>query len=109
MKRIIEKRIRYILAFFIYPGKEQTIKNVLKYALKLYLTHNYKGLCICTTTALIHYHYNCNYIDAINDIIPQFNQNSAIKHFSATNNIYWWKKSDWLSRYRFMKWLIKQY
>lgn len=109
MKQKLERYIRHILAFFIHPGKEKTIKNVLKYALVLYLTKHYKGLCICITTALVCYNYNCNYIDAISDIIPQCNRNAAIKYFNGVDHLYWWKSDDWFSRYRFMKWLIKQY
>lgn len=110
MKQKIERCIRHILASFIHPGKKKTIKNVLKYALKLYLTKYYGGgLCIYVVIALDKYDYKTNTLTRISSIIPQFKRKIAIEHFNGSYNPYWWKPSDWFSRYKFMKWLIKQY
>lgn len=104
--------IRKILAWFINLEKEPTKENVLKYALKNYLnkTNGSNGLCHYLNDSFEHYlnkHVGC-YAN-IKCYIPLYDKNYAIKYFKGRDSIYWWNIEDWWHRYRFMKWLIKQY
>ena len=104
-----DKWLRRLLAFFIIPGKSNTIKNILKLALKNYLTKGYRGLCASVHDAIYHYNKNIPSVFSIRDKISLFDKDIAIQQFNATDNGFWWPTYDWISRYNFMKWLIKQY
>lgn len=106
--------IRKVLAWFIKPGEEPTKENILKYALKNYLNktiiQGYCGNCLCfyLSDSIIHY-INVEHCSDIKLYIPLYDQSYAIKYFKGRDSIYWWDTKDWWHRYRFMKWLIKQY
>jgi hypothetical protein len=103
---------RKILAACIRVGKEPTKRNILKAALKYYLTEGYLIVGLC---------YSINKTIAIKLGIPgykasdvrekEFNlfNRSTAKKFGSLNRPYWWPMDDWKSRYKYMKWLIKQY
>ena len=116
--------IRKVLAWFIKPGEEPTNENILKYALKNYLNKAVvrayccgdirfnlsNGLCIYLSDSLMHYlNVHATYCSEIQRYIPLYNNNCAVKYFKAKSSLFWWDIRDWRNRYRFMKWLIKQY
>ena len=103
---------RKILAACIRVGKEPTKRNILKTALKYYLTKGYRRVGLC---------HSINKAIAIKLVTPMyeasdvrekefnlFNRSTA-KKFGSLDAPYWWPMDDWKSRYKYMKWLIKQY
>lgn len=102
--------IRKLLAMTIKPTEEKTIENVLKRSLKHYLFDGYFGLCACVVNSLVYYGYSTNYyLGNIIKYVPEFTQENAILLFHGKEDSYWWPIGKWWPRYRFMKWLIKQY
>lgn len=110
--------IRKTLAWFIKPGKEPTNENILKDALKNYLNKadligvdGYGlGLCVYLVDSIKQYlNVHINYYKDIKLYIPLYDVSYAISSFKGKDGAYWWSVKDWWHRYRFMKWLIKQY
>lgn len=108
---------RKLLAMTIKPSEEKSIKNVLKFALKTYLNGEYFGLCSSIKSAMVIYDYTSSNLSVytsidIEDYIPEYTKENATNLFNAKVNVftgYWWSIDKWFPRYRFMKWLIKQY
>lgn len=106
---------RKLLAMTIKPGQKKSIKNVLKFALKIYLSRRCNGLCASIRLAFVKYDYvpwNLYDITDIEFFIPEYTKENATNLFGAKVNVftgYWWPIDKWFPRYRFMKWLIKQY
>ena len=105
---------RRILSWFIRPPKKVKTKgDVLKWALYYYMYDRMSyGLCVCIAKAMRDKWHKSPLVYL--SILPymdfaKFNRREAIDNWGAYNNAYWWDVNDWQSRYRYMKWLIKQY
>lgn len=112
--RDVDKLIRRALALTIRcPKKPRTKGDILRYALNHYLKYGAYGLCYEIRNAVEHY----KIIDKLNKqcdgrlyiYFQLFRRDIAIHLFGGSDNLYWWHLEDWESRYRYMKWLIRQY
>ena len=112
----LDRLRRRFLAARIHVGKEPTKQNILKNALKMYLEGHHMGLCLAMNASIRFYNSQHGIpIDAVTttnfrgEVFPLFNSNIAKKFGGTPCTLYWWPISDWKSRYKYMKWLIKQY
>lgn len=111
---VFNKLIRRALASTIRcPKKPRTKGDILKYALRWYLNTGSSGLCYAIKIAAGRYHYKYELIAydcrKIPRVFPLFEKKTAIRLFGGRDENYWWPIEDWKSRYRYMKWLIRQY
>ena len=110
---ILDSLHRKFLAACIHVDKEPTKRNILKTALKYYLTrgYGYVGLCysidkvIAIKLGILAYEAS----DIRKEKFILFNKGIAKEKFGGRNKPYWWPLDDWKSRYKYMKWLIEQY
>lgn len=108
IKRLLALRIRY-------PERPKTKGDILRYAFYVYLRGDYDGLCHSILYAIKKYHWYYKYLGVVNNIqdisilFPLFNKRIAICIFKGRDDRYWWPINDYKHRYRYMKWLIKQY
>lgn len=117
MRDVFNKLIRRVLALTIRcPKKPKTKGDILRYALYVYLRDdNCYGLCSAIFKATVRFQYKRDvigvYYNNLPWVFPLFCYEIAVKKFngSRTVNDYWWPHTDWRSRYRYMKWLIRQY
>lgn len=111
MRDVFNKLIRRVLALTIRcPKKPKTKGDILRYSLKSYIKNPKTGLCAKIKLSLSDYAaiVCINYSD-ISTCFPLFRKDIAIQHFNGRNGIYWWPIKDWKSRYRYMRWLIREY
>ena len=113
---MFDKLIRKCLALCIRcPKKPKTKGDVLRYALRWYLHSNDCGLCCAIDRATYHFQYKSNIIgygyNNVSLMFPLFCYKIAVEEFDASGpkGSYWWPIRNWRIRYRFMKWLIKEY
>ena len=116
MREVFNNLIRRVLALTIRcPKHPRTKGDVLRYALRLYLTNLRYGLCWAINKATVHFQYERFIIkddyENLPLVFPLFRYEIAVKMFNGNGLrcLYWWPIEDWKSRYRYMKWLIKQY
>lgn len=114
MEDVFNKLIRRVLALTIRcPKRPRTKGDILRCALKHYLKYGRYGLCYEIRWAVEHYKIT-------NDLIVQchgrlyiyfflFKRDIAIRLFNGSGDLYWWPTEDWKNRYRYMRWLIKEY
>ncbi len=114
MRDVFNKLIRRMLALTIRcPKKPKTKGDILKYALRWYLNSGSSGLCRAIDDVIGYYRYKYNILlydgFCISQIFPLFNKRIAICLFNGSDDMYWWPIEDWKNRYRYMRWLIKEY
>lgn len=95
------------------PKKPRTKGDILRYALYIYLKGKYYGLSQAVIHAAKHYHYKCDFIanniHKIPEVFPLFRKEIAIRLFNGRDWVHWWPLEDWKSRYKYMRWLIREY
>lgn len=94
-----------------YPERPKTKGDILRYALYIYLRGDHDGLCnsiIDATEHLLQIKFYSNY-SKISKLFPLFSKKIAIRSFKGSNSAYWWPIDDYKNRYKYMKWLIRQY
>lgn len=114
MRDVFNKLIRRVLALTIRcPKKPKTKGDILRYALYVYLKGGYDGLCFAIGDATEHYHYKHDLpqyiLFKVPQIFPLFRKDIAIRLFNGRDDSYWWPIEDWKNRYRYMRWLIREY
>jgi len=115
--RDVDKLIRRVLALTIrYPKRPKTKGDILRYALYIYLKGDCRGLCDAIYKATVRFQYKRDVIGIYHKnlplVFPLFCYKIAVEDFNAPLRwkiSYWWPITDWKSRYRFMRWLIKKY
>ena len=111
---MIDTLIKRCLASCVkYPERPKTKGDILRYALYVYLNGEHIGLCHAIRYAMKHYNYKYDVIvgsfSKISEIFPLFEKNVAIRLFNGKDWAYWWPLEDYKNRYRYMRWLIKEY
>ena len=114
MRDVFNKLIRRVLALTIRcPKKPKTKGDILRYVLKHYLKYGEYGLCYEIRNALVHYEIIDCLIDPVyyrlHKYFPLFRKDIATRLFNGGGYLYWWPIEDWKNRYRYMRWLIREY
>lgn len=104
---------RWYALWIRYPKRPKTKGDILRYALYIYLRDDYDGLCFAIEKAIEYYHCKYDFIaynpHKMPEIFPLFNNETATHLFNGRNAGFWWPIDDYKNRYKYMKWLIKQY
>lgn len=100
---------KYLASCIKYPEKPKTKGDILRYALYVYLNCEHNGLCHAIIHATKHYNYKVGSFNKISEIFPLFKKEVAIRLFNGKDWAYWWPFENWINRYRYMRWLIKEY
>lgn len=113
MNKLDTLKRRWLALWIRCPKKAKTKGDILRYALYVYLKGDCYGLCKAIRYAMKHYNYKhdiiADSVSKIPEIFPLFNKRIAICLFNGRDWAFWWPHTDWRSRYKYMRWLIKEY